>query len=101
MTENKSNHSCWFMPGELGKVFDVLFEAGITASHVGHMQELNGVRQAEYRFKTKRECDYVMFRMYGWYYANAGRKKDGTAYYPKRKYEWKRPVPGIKGERWV
>lgn len=86
---------CWFMPSEFGKLGVLLSEVGITPKFVGAVRVLDGVPQAEYRFRTKRECDYVMFRMFGWYYAQAGRKADGTKYYPKRRYEWRGKIPGV------
>ena len=85
------NTSVWFLPSERPSTIER--EAGVYPVSIGREQNFGGVWQIEHRFRTVREANYILFRMYGWYYAPAGRRPDGYRYFPKRCYEWRGPIP--------
>jgi hypothetical protein len=84
----KQTTSCWYIPPEYGKIERLIEETGVLPVRRGREEIIEGVPQREYRFRTVQECNYLMFRMYGWYYGQAR-----GARYPIRHYEWSGEVP--------
>jgi hypothetical protein len=88
-----ANTSCWYIPPEYGKIERLIEETGILPVRRGREEVIEGVPQREYRFRTVRECNYLMFRMYGWYYGQAR-----GAMFPRRHYDWSGEIPAGRAD---
>jgi len=83
----------WLLPKELRKAQETIALTGLTPK-IGKADYCGDVPQIPYTFRTVREMNYFMFRLFGWFYKRTAKGRPA-----KRSYQWKGAAKGDNNAR--